>query len=443
MTSIRFEHGLKEIGGTFLVIETAQAKCMFDFGYARAHLIDQRLSYRRDDRAHDLVKLGILPAENGIYDDACARRLGLAPYDRAGEEKTSFFVISHMHIDHMGALDCLHPELPVYMSEDSLTLYRSLAACKELDGEMHPATYAISEDQPLTIGDLTVRAVAVDHDVIGATGYLFETPDGRIAYTGDFRMHGFHPEVTKAFAKTCAGVDVLLCEGTMVSFDLEPDAFLPQNPPRRTEEDLLADLLREAKETDRLLVCSLYPRNVERVLRIHETLRQANRRLVLDERSAHHVLSFYPEAELFVYEETMTEAKSHLSAGTRYVTLADLHAHPGDYLLHLPYRDIFALCDVCDITAAYLHCDGTPLGAYDPSYQVLLDRLAQLNLPYRLLSVGGHAEPYWLRWMVESIAPKVCVPIHSFRPEQLTFRDDIQRILPEEGFVLHLPVTGE
>ena len=33
MTKISFFNGLKEIGGTFVAIETESTKCMFDFGF--------------------------------------------------------------------------------------------------------------------------------------------------------------------------------------------------------------------------------------------------------------------------------------------------------------------------------------------------------------------------------------------------------------------------
>ena len=33
MTTLTFYNGLREIGGTFVVVETDEARCMFDFGF--------------------------------------------------------------------------------------------------------------------------------------------------------------------------------------------------------------------------------------------------------------------------------------------------------------------------------------------------------------------------------------------------------------------------
>ncbi len=43
MTTLTFYNGLREIGGTFVVVETDEARCMFDFGFAVMDRMDDRL----------------------------------------------------------------------------------------------------------------------------------------------------------------------------------------------------------------------------------------------------------------------------------------------------------------------------------------------------------------------------------------------------------------
>ena len=45
MTKISFFNGLKEIGGTFVAIETENTKCMFDFGFAVAGRMDAKIRF--------------------------------------------------------------------------------------------------------------------------------------------------------------------------------------------------------------------------------------------------------------------------------------------------------------------------------------------------------------------------------------------------------------
>ena len=44
MTTLTFYNGLREIGGTFVVVETDEARCMFDFGFSVIDRLDDNLS---------------------------------------------------------------------------------------------------------------------------------------------------------------------------------------------------------------------------------------------------------------------------------------------------------------------------------------------------------------------------------------------------------------
>jgi hypothetical protein len=77
--------------------------------------------------------------------------------------------------------------------------------------------------------------------------------------------------------------------------------------------------------------------------------------------------------------------------------------------------------------------DGGPLGDYDPSYKKLHDFMEQLNINYEHKGTGGHSRPYYLRYMIDNIAPGTLIPLHSFRPEQVMSDKAGCRILPEYG----------
>ena len=164
MTKISFFNGLKEIGGTFVAIETESTKCMFDFGFAVAGRMDAKIRKRKDDFAVDYIRLGMLTPADGIYDKYTAEKTGLVPYGELGKE--CFFVISHMHIDHMGGLGCLHPDIPVYMSTDSLKLYRQLAKNGDVEHREHPNCIGVDYGAEFTVGDIKVKCVPVDHDIV-------------------------------------------------------------------------------------------------------------------------------------------------------------------------------------------------------------------------------------------------------------------------------------
>lgn len=75
----------------------------------------------------------------------------------------------------------LDQNLPVYMSEDSLKLYRRLEACGDIQVKGHKNCIGIPYGESFTVGDITVEVEAIDHDVIGACGYRITTPGERFA----------------------------------------------------------------------------------------------------------------------------------------------------------------------------------------------------------------------------------------------------------------------
>lgn len=440
MTKISFFNGLREIGGTFVAVETERAKCMFDFGFAVAGRMDAKIRKRKDDFAVDYIRLGMLTPADGIYEEYTAKKTGRLPYGRT--DKKCFFVISHMHIDHMGGLGCLHPDIPVYMSGDSLKLYRRMAQNGDVEHREHKNCIGVEYGTEFTVEDITVKVLAIDHDVIGACGFLITTPEGTICYTGDYRFHGFHPEVTKAFGEAVKGVDAVITEGVTVSFeDIDMLSLTEPEEKDRTEEDLQLELAGLSVTDPGLIVVNPYNRNVERIHRMLHTFKENKRTLLLDPVQADYVSAFYPEDEITVYEELLKEAAqdgkaaalSTFPAGWKKVNRQTVLAAPASYALQLDYRDLYELTELKEVTSRYIHMDGAPLGAYDPSFDKLKDFLQVCGIPYDYKGLGGHAKPYYLRGMLDTIAPKTLIPLHSFRPEQVNSSKAGERILPSYG----------
>lgn len=437
MTKLGFYNGLKEIGGTFVVVETDTARCMFDFGFANADIIDNKISCSPENMAYYYVNLGILTPMDGIYDEETAHKLSLKSFSE--DTKKNFFIISHMHIDHMGGLGMLDPNVPVYMSTDSLKLYRAIARTGEAEVREHKNCIGIDYGQSFSIDDITVKVVQIDHDAIGACGFLIETPDGSICYTGDYRFHGFHRNITEDFARTCHGCNVLITEGVTASFE-DLDMLSLEEPENmgNTEEVVEAYMIEKSREMDGLIVINNYNRNVERIHRLIADCKAEGRSLVLEPVQAEYISSFYPEDEISVYEQFIDDCSFDISPKWAIVSRKDILEAPSKYVLQQDYKHIYELIDLKDVLSLYVHMDGAPLGDYDPSYKKLGDFMKKLGVNYEHKGTGGHSRPYYLRYMIDNIEPDTLIPLHSFRPEQVMSEHAGCRILPEYGDVYTL-----
>ena len=434
MTNITFYNGLREIGGTFIAIETEVSCLMFDFGFAASGRMDNKIKNRLEHYPEDCVRLGLLPQIDGVYNKKVADRLGVLPYGEA--QKKCYFIISHMHIDHMGGLGMLDPDIPVYMSEESKILYGLLEEQKDIEYRAHPNCIGVPFKEQIVMGDILVTILPVDHDIVGASGFLIETPDGKIAYTGDYRFHGFNSDYSYEFAERAKGADVLITEGVTVSFGdvnlLEADR--PEE--ERTELTLQEEMYEYAKNEKKLLVINSYNRNIERIHALIHTLKKAGRTLVLDTLHASYVSGFYPNDEISVYQETMDDKE--VSKDWKIITKTELLTNSSDYVLQLDYSNMYELLDLASVISLYIHMDGSPLGGYDPSFEIMINLLNSLAIPYKNKGLGGHAAPFYLRYMIDTIAPDILVPIHSFRPEQVISEKIKKQFLPQYGDCIKL-----
>src|ERR671919_2902986 len=78
----------------------------------------------------------------------------------------------------------------------------------------------------LTIGSLEEEPIHVDHSVPGAYGFIIYTSKGPIGYTGDIRLHGTVPQMTRDFIERAKNEKLiaLIMEGTRIADDMREES---------------------------------------------------------------------------------------------------------------------------------------------------------------------------------------------------------------------------
>lgn len=186
---IRILRGTNQIGGSSVIIATENAKVVIDFGS------------ELNDNPQKLEVGGLTSGKSDI--DAV------------------FF--SHNHGDHVGLIDTINNDIPIYMGNTSLELLKMFAertkerqyTLKTLD-----RVKTFEKEDKITIKDIVVTPYYVDHSAFDAYMFLIEAEGKKILYTGDFRDHGF---IGKGFEpvlqKHVGKVDAVICEGTTLNRD--------------------------------------------------------------------------------------------------------------------------------------------------------------------------------------------------------------------------------
>lgn len=424
-TVIEFYGGLGVIGGSKIMIITPNARVLLDIGLdipGKVDLFADPVRTRCGTELADYLNTGQAPELAGIYDPGMLPVVGPRAQRSAAlaelDPRPTAIFLSHPHIDHDGMLGFVRPEVPCYAHPDAVALHRALAISGLGPAGNPVALRPAAPDVPITIGDLTVEPIEVDHDVPGACGFLITGPDGRIGYTGDLNTHRNGGRRSHRFAERIHRVDALITETTLLSFDP-----LPEEPV--SEQDVLA-VIGAQLDGEELQLISAYERDVERAQAIIDRARHRGRTMVWPGRQAA-FLSLLGVRDVVTWDDSRRQRKAHqiavanaIAAGTEpiMVSLARVTDRPGDYLVQTDGDDLPALLDL-PITAGtgWIHSQGEPLGEFMPGWQPFMDWLEHLGVEVVRAGSSGHAGAQALIELIKQIAPGTVYPIHGFRPE--------------------------
>jgi ribonuclease J len=186
----------------------------------------------------------------------------------------------------MGALQYLTKDVPIYMSPASLKLYETLIAA----GDEKPVKnlHALTPEQPLTIGDLTVTGYLSDHDEPGIMALAISDGDHTYVHSGDVRLNGPHRDRVDHWAQALHDqhVKMLFLEGTTFSFDSDTPVEDSQHPATPYTEATLQTAFGQAlDDAEQLVVLNPYVRNWERLVSFQATAHQHHRQIAWTELS--------------------------------------------------------------------------------------------------------------------------------------------------------------
>lgn len=397
MTTLRFLNGLTTIGGNIVEIAQGDSRVIMDFGLT-ADFTNKSVEQAITD--HDLPHLPDL----------------LLPNQSTKFNHQAIF-ISHLHIDHMGALKYLqNHNIPIYLSNEAKKLYEVLIA----EGLEIPVTnlHGLTDQQVIKVGSLAVTAMLSDHDTIGPMAFLIDDGEHKFLHSGDIRINGPHQDRVKRWSEQVKNkLTVYLTEATTYSFDTEQPQVIADNPaePIYHEQDLVPLLQKKIAETDDLLVLNPYERNVERLINFNQAALDAGQPIVWEATSAHIIRAFTPEATIY---ELVDDNVATNNYQWHWQDLAiELANNPCRFILHNSWAQHQRLNQFHH--GVYLHANGEPLGDYDPDFAKLQVQLQEQQIEFVPMGASGHASKQNIFNLARDIKARYTVPWHSFHPELL------------------------
>ncbi len=425
-TTVTFYNGLNTIGGPMIEVAYGKSHVLFDLG--EVYRPELNLP---DESYQTLIQNKLIGDVPNFYDPKITGK----KIDTDRWEHSAAYM-SHLHLDHSKAMNLLAPEIPLYAG--SITAHM-LPALNEkgdflLPAAGHKSNYtrsiiAAKYKKPIHVGDITLEIWPSDHDAYGATGLIITTPDKKISYTGDIRLHGYHPDWVHEYLTASKGCDLFISEATGVSWPEEKnDKDSEEFTGPKNEKELTEDIVNLQKENpNRQITFNTYPTNVERLLRI---IADSPRKVVLYAERAHLLKESFKKDYPYYYlpgDKKFMDLKPELE-----VSYSDLLDDDHKYLWQ-------AVSDFDRLQKGglYIHSNAEPLGDFDPAYKPFVEQFAKDGIEYKALRCSGHADEKELKEIISEVQPAILIPVHTLHPE-LEENPYGKRILPKRGQTITL-----
>ncbi|PGM55709.1 ribonuclease J [Bacillus sp. AFS053548] len=336
-------------------------------------------------------------------------------YLKENQEKIKGLFVTHGHEDHIGGIPYLLKQLniPVYATRLTLGLIELKLKEHGLLGETE--LILIDSDSVIKFEHFSISFFKTNHSIPDCLGIVFETPEGTVVHTGDFKfdltpVNNQYPDIHKMAEIGSKGVLLLLSEST--------NAERPgSTPSERIVGEHIVDAFMKAKQR---VIISTFASNVHRVQQIVDASIITNRKLALLGRSMVNVVQVameqgylsIPEGMLIDKDEINNlapEAITILCTGSQGEPLAALAR-----LASSSFRGVDIYPGDTVILAA------SPIPGNERGVSRIIDNFYNLgaNVIYGSgsstgMHVSGHAYQEELKLMLTLMKPKYFIPIHG------------------------------
>ncbi|MDQ0860810.1 ribonuclease J [Bacillus sp. V2I10] len=336
-------------------------------------------------------------------------------YLKEHKDKIKGLVVTHGHEDHIGGIPYLLKQLNIPIYATRLTLGLIEIKLKEHNLLADTQLIRIDSESKIEFEFLKLSFFKTNHSIPDCLGVVFNTPEGTVVHTGDFKfdltpVNNQHTDIHKMAQIGSEGVLLLLSEST----NAERPGFTPS-------EQIVGEHIEDAfMKAHRKIFISTFASNVNRVQQIVNAAKLTNRKLALLGRSMVNVVSVaidqgylqIPDGMLIEAHEINQlppERVAILCTGSQGEPMAALAR-----LSNSSYRNVEVLPEDTVIFSS------SPIPGNERNVSRIIDNLFNLGATVIYgsgsstgMHVSGHAYQEELKLMLTLMKPKYFIPIHG------------------------------
>ncbi|MDF9839304.1 MULTISPECIES: ribonuclease J [unclassified Paenibacillus] len=334
-------------------------------------------------------------------------------YLLAHPDKVKGLIVTHGHEDHIGGIPYLLKQLNLPLYASSLTLGLIESKLKEHGLLRQTSLHRIDSESILDFGSIKASFFRTNHSIPDCLGVVFDTPEGTVVHTGDFKfdmtpVNRQYPDIHKMADIGKKGVRFLLSEST----NAERPGFTPS-------ERLVGTHIEEAfQKADRRIFISTFASNVHRLQQIVDAASLTGRKLALLGRSMVNVVGVSQELGYLNVPEGMLVEPAEaaklppheiavLCTGSQGEPMAALSrlANSSNRQMEISAGDTVLLA-------------ANPIPGNERNVARIIDNLYVLGAKVIYgsrseLHVSGHGSQEELKLMLTLMKPEYFIPIHG------------------------------
>ncbi len=396
---INIIRGQNQIGGSIIEIATDKTKILFDAG----------INLDESEKVE-------IPQIDGLF---------------YGKKKYDAVFVSHYHSDHIGLLDYILEDIPIYMGERA---YKIVETANDYRGtRCNFSVRFIYEDTPILVNDVKITPILCDHSAFDSYMFLIESDEKKILYTGDFRANG-RLDYNNLLLKIPA-VDALITEGTTLSRE---DTI--QNIEEETLEKIALNALSKHSGPAFIMMSSM---NIDRLVTMSNVAKQTER-IFLEDIYTAKIAKASEEAALIPDEHTrvfmtggdkqyqmlseFNDIKIGKSAISKEMFLMCIRPSMKNYLLKLN--------ETCSFEDGILFYGMWKGYLERDDMKDFLDFMKSKGVKLHILHTSGHADVTTIENLIKDVSPKAIIPVHTENAEWFSRYKDIQIIFDCNNFLL-------
>ncbi len=424
---IRVIKGSNQIGGCITEITSRKGtKIIIDYGYDLS-----------DDNSKKTFPIEGLTSGTPVY---------------------SALFVTHSHEDHIGLVNEVLKDIPVYVEEKSCIIYEIVGAftsSEPLKRELTPIKFGktiIVDD------DLKVTAYRTDHSAYNSAMFLIEDDQVRVLHMGDYRQNGYSADIFKENLKKIGKVDVLITEGTNIT---------RSNERQLSEQELQARAIEIMQKYEQVFILQSSS-NIDRIRSFYEAASAVGKNFVFDISSANILKCIADDSLDYLNKENSTVwvSNSYLAERSKFLELKgkeflQKYVEPfkkdvkrNNDFVHGGYVMLVKPSMLSDIQNNLARYRGNACliysmwkGYIDPERSGtkkaidFIDKLGSMGIAYEYLHTSGHADYSTLKYVSKTIEARTVIGIHTENNESLkkVFKNYIKI---DDGDILEVDEKG-